>query len=307
MPGATTLPWNSLILLASSGDLAQDLVLGVEPGGGVGAQLVGAGDDGHLACQGVVHVHQGADAAEDHAGSLQPGGVGRLVEGLLDRGGGGEDRGDGDLLRAALLQALLHPVGPVDELLHGQVGAAHEAELGGGIGIFPHDGIIGLDPGQLRVIDDIDLGIGQDQVTALLLGLGGEVFDMVQAHGTVGGGGGTEILQVGAVFVVQLGAQPLFHAHDIRHIFRDFHADGGAQELGFGLVLAADLHDPAGLAALIGEQAEVGDEAGDRAHDIHDAGVAVAPGTQDGVGIDHGGALRPAQDLALLGLVAHLV
>jgi hypothetical protein len=51
----------------------------------------------------------------------------------------------------------------------------------------------------------------------------------------------------------------------------------------------------------------VGNAAGDGAHDVHDAGVPVAPGAQNGVGIDHGGGFRPAQHIALLGLIAHLV
>ena len=72
-PGATTRPLNSLISVTSLGDLGEDLVLGVVPGGGVGAQLVGRGDDRHGLAQGVIHVHQGADVAEHHAGGFQTG------------------------------------------------------------------------------------------------------------------------------------------------------------------------------------------------------------------------------------------
>ena len=62
-----------------------------------------------------------------------------------------------------------------------------------------------------------------------------------------------------------------------------------------------------GLAALVGEQAELRHEAGDAAHELQHTAVAVAAGAQDGVGVDHGGRLRPREHLALLGLVAHLV
>ena len=68
-----------------------------------------------------------------------------------------------------------------------------------------------------------------------------------------------------------------------------------------------DLHHPGGLSSLVGQQAKIGHKARDGAHDVHDARIAVAPGAKDGVGVDHSRGLRPAQNLAFFGLVAHLV
>ena len=48
-------------------------------------------------------------------------------------------------------------------------------------------------------------------------------------------------------------------------------------------------------------------EAGDAAHQLQHAAVAVAAGTQHAVGVHHGGGFRPAEDIALSGLVAHLL
>lgn len=75
----------------------------------------------------------------------------------------------------------------------------------------------------------------------------------------------------------------------------------------FGSLLAFELDDPGGLAALVGEQAKLRHEARDVAHQLQHAGVAVAPGAQDGVCVDHGGGFRPGEDIALLGDIAHLV
>ena len=174
------------------------------------------------------------------------------------------------------------------------MGAANEAELGLSIGVLPNDGVLTLDTLQFGIVDDVDLCAFRHQRCAQFLGFGGQILDMVQTHGTVGGGCCTEVLQVGTVFVVQLSSQPLFHAGDIRNVLHDLHADGRAQKLGFGLALAIHLDDPCSLTALIGKQAEVRHETSDRAHDVHDAGIAVAPGAQDGVGVNHRGGLCPA-------------
>ena len=130
---------------------------------------------------------------------------------------------------------------------------------------------------------------------------------MVQAHGAVGGGGRAEVLEVGAVLVVQLRAQPGIQAADVGHVLHDLHADGGAEKLSLGPAGAFDLHQPMGLAALVGEEAELRHEAGDAAHELQHTAVAVAAGAQDGVGVDHGGGLRPAEDIALFWGVAHLI
>ena len=130
---------------------------------------------------------------------------------------------------------------------------------------------------------------------------------MEQTHGTVGGGGGAEILQVGSVFVVQLRAQPLLHAGDEGNLLHDLHADGGAQKLCLRLFGGGNLNDPGGLPPFVGEQAKVRNKARNGAHDVHDTGVAVAPGTQHGVGVHHGGGFCPAENVSHLGCVAHLI
>jgi len=80
-----------------------------------------------------------------------------------------------------------------------------------------------------------------------------------------------------------------------------------AEKLRLGLFFALDLDDPGGLAAFVGQQAELGHEACHRAHELDDAGVAVAPCAEHGVCVHHGGGLRPAQHLALLRLISPLV
>ncbi len=74
-----------------------------------------------------------------------------------------------------------------------------------------------------------------------------------------------------------------------------------------GFVCAADLDDPAGLAALVGQQAELRHEAGDRAHQLDNARVAVAARAEHRVGVHDGRALGPGEHVALFGLVADLV
>ena len=184
------------------------------------------------------------------------------------------------------------------------MGAAHEAELGFCVGVFPHQGVVLLHPAQLGVVDDVLLRAGDDEVFALLFCLGGEAVDVIKAHRAVGGGGRAEVLQIGAGGIVQLAAQPAVQPHHIGHVLHHLHADGGAQQLGLGLFGGFHLHHPGGLAALVGEQAEIRHEAGDGAHQVHNAGVAVAPGAQHGVGVDHRRALGPAEHLALGGAVA---
>ena len=130
---------------------------------------------------------------------------------------------------------------------------------------------------------------------------------MVQAHRAVGGGGRAEVLQIRFRAVVQLGAQPGVHALDVGHLLHDLHADGAAQQLRLGTGGAAHLHHPGGLAARVGQQAELRHKASDAAHQLQNAGVAVAPRAQHGIGVHHGGGFRPGQHIVLPGHVAHLV
>ena len=187
------------------------------------------------------------------------------------------------------------------------MGAAHKAQLGLCVGMLPDDGVGIFHPLQLRIVNHIDLRTLRNQTRTLFLGFGGQVFNVVQTDCAVGGGSRTEILQVGAVFLVQLRTQPLVHSGDIGHILHDLHTDGRAQKLRLGFLFTLDFHNPCGFPALVRQKAKIGHKARNGTHDIHDAGVAVAAGTQHGVGIDHRGGLRPAQDIPFPGLVAHLI
>ena len=80
--------------------------------------------------------------------------------------------------------------------------AADEAELRGGVGIFPDDRIAVLHALQLGVVDDVDLRALADERLALLLCLGREVLDVVEPHRAVGGAGRAEVLQVRGRFLV---------------------------------------------------------------------------------------------------------
>ena len=116
---------------------------------------------------------------------------------------------------------------------------------------------------------------------------------MVQADGAVGRGRCAEVLEVGAHTVGKLGAEPLIKPFYVRHFFHDLHADGGAEQLRLGLLLALDFDDPCRLASLIGQQAELGDKARDGAHELDNSGVAVAARAEDGVCVHDCGGFRP--------------
>ena len=129
---------------------------------------------------------------------------------------------------------------------------------------------------------------------------------MVEAHRAVGGTGGAKVLQVGAGAVIQLLPQPPVQAPDIGHLLQHLHAHGGAQELGVGQLGGPHLHDPVRPAAIVSEQAKLRHKPGDGAHKLDDTRVAVAPGPQHAVGINHGGGLRPREDLPPLGHISRL-
>ena len=57
--------------------------------------------------------------------------------------------------------------------------AADEAKLRSSVGVFPDDGVAGLDALELGVVDDVDLRVLRNYALALLDGLGGEVFNVV--------------------------------------------------------------------------------------------------------------------------------
>ena len=185
--------------------------------------------------------------------------------------------------------------------------AAHKAQGRGGVWVFPHNGVARLDALELLVVDDVDLRAFLDERLALFLRLGGQTLDVVQAHRAVGGGRRAEVLEVGAGLLVELGAEPAVKPLDVGDLLHDLHADGGAEKLRLGFFFAFDFDDPGGLAALVGQQAELGHKARHRAHELDDAGVAVAPCAEHGVCVHDGGGLGPAQNVALFGLVSHLV
>ena len=129
---------------------------------------------------------------------------------------------------------------------------------------------------------------------------------MVEAHGAVGGAGGAKVLEIGAGPFVQLPAQPLVQTPHIGHLLQHLHTHGGAQELGIGQGAGPYLHDPVRPAAFVGEQAEFRHKARHGAHQLDDAGIPVAPGAQDAVGIYHRRGFRPGKNVPPLGHIAGL-
>ena len=183
---------------------------------------------------------------------------------------------------------------------------AHEAKLRLCIRILPNNGIIVLHALEFRVVDHIDLRVFGNQRLALLLCLGGEVCDVVQTHRAVGRSRRAEVLEIGAGCIIQFCAKPLVKAYDIRYVFHDLHADGRTKQLRFGLFGRLDFDDPRCPASFVGQQTEIRHKADDGAHDVHNAGIAVAARAEHGVGVHDGGGFRPREHLALFGLVANL-
>lgn len=130
------------MLLCLLCDDIENLGAGVIARGGICSELVGVGDDGHLTCKRVVHIHQRAYVAENDAGSLELCSVGSCVELLNNSRSGGEDGRDRDLASAVLLERLADILGPLNELIVGEVRTSDEAELRSCVLVFPHDGIV---------------------------------------------------------------------------------------------------------------------------------------------------------------------
>ena len=128
-PATTGRPLNFFILLYLLRDDAEYFVARVVTGGGVGSELVGICDDGHLLAKRIIHIHERAYVAEHNAGRLELCGVLGLVEFLDNAGCCGEDGRHGDLAQAVLLKLGGDIVGPLDELRSGEMRAADEAEL----------------------------------------------------------------------------------------------------------------------------------------------------------------------------------
>ena len=185
--------------------------------------------------------------------------------------------------------------------------AADKAELRGGPEVLPDAGVARLDALQLGVVDDVDGRALADEGLALGLCLGREVFDVVEAHRAVGGRGRAEVLEVGRDLRCDLRAEPLVEALYVGYLLHDLHADGGAEQLGLRFLFGLYLDYPVCAAPVVRQQPEVGHAAGDGAHELQHAGVAVAARAEHAVGIDDGGGLSPGEHLAHLRLVAHLV
>ena len=233
-------------------------------------------------------------------------GILRLFQGFENARGRREDRRDDDLRMARLLQRNIDLFGPLDHLAEGHVRAAHEAELRRGVQVLPDAGVAVLHTTDLGIVDDVYRRAFADQLFAEIDGLGRQMLDMVQAHRAVGGRGRAEVLKIGADRVVELRAQEAVQALDIGDLFQHLHADGRAEKLGVGEGIRFQLHHPVGLSAVVRQKAELRDAARDGAEHLDHAGVPVAACAEHGVGIYHGGALGPAQNVAALGRVAHL-
>ena len=196
---------------------------------------------------------------------------------------------------------------PVDELLKRQMRTADKAELRLGIDVLPNAGIACFNPCKLRIVDHIGLCTLCDERFTLLDRFRGQAFDVVQADGAVARGRSAEILQVGDGVAGQFVSDELREPFDIGDVLHDLHADGAAKDLRFRFFGRLDLDDPGRLAALVCQKAKVRHITDDAAEQLQNAGVAVAARTQNTVGIDHGTAFRPAQNVALLGTIADLV
>lgn len=163
----------------------QNFRLGVVARARVGAQLIRGGDDRLLLAQGVIHVHQRADVAEDDTLPLELLIIRRLFKLLDDGRGRGEYGRHGDLFKTVALERGIDRLSPVDELSERHVRAAHKAQLRRGVGVFPNDGVARLDALELRVVDDVDLRALGYQAIALLDRFGREIFDVVQSDRAV--------------------------------------------------------------------------------------------------------------------------
>ena len=185
--------------------------------------------------------------------------------------------------------------------------AADKTQLRLRVLVLPDDRIVILHALKLGVVNDVHLRALLDERYALLLRFRSQVLDMEQADRAVGGRRRAEVLQICTCLVVKLRAEPLVETSDIRHFLHDLHADRGAEQLRLGLMLTPDVDYPCGLAPLVGQQTEFRHEASDGAHQLDHAGVAVAARAEDRVCVHDGGAFRPAEHVALLGLVPHLI
>ena len=93
-------------------------------------------------------------------------------------------------------------------------------------------------------------------------GLGRDAVHVVEPDSAVRCAGGAHVLKVVLRAGCEFAAKPAVEAFNVRDVFHHLHANGAAKHLRFGLALTVDFDDPGRLAALIGEQAEFRDKAG---------------------------------------------
>ena len=151
---------------------------------------------------------------------------------------------------------------PMGELCRREVGAADEGKLGARARVLPHNGVARADALQLGVVNAIDLGVWCYEVCALFDGLGRDAVHVVEPDSAVRCAGGAHVLKVVLRAGCEFAAKPAVEAFNVRDVFHHLHANGAAKHLRFGLALTVDFDDPGRLAALIGEQAEFRDKAG---------------------------------------------
>ncbi len=115
---------------------------------------------------------------------------------------------------------------------------------------------------QLGVVNAIDLGVWCYELFALLDGFGRDAVYVVEPDSAVRCAGGAHVLKVVLRVGREFAAKPTVEAFNVRDVLHHLHANGAAKHLRFGLALTVDFDDPGRLAALVGEQAEFRDKAG---------------------------------------------
>ena len=111
----------------------------------------------------------------------------------------------------------------------------------------------------LGVVVDVGLVAFGQQLAALVLGVRGQVLDVVEADRAGSGGGAAHGLQEVQVVLGDLAAlEVLVDAGDEGNILHDLAPDGGAEHTPVRRLRGFHVHEPLGHAALVGHESEVG-------------------------------------------------